>query len=860
MAERVLNEPSVRPDERGQAVSLLEAVLADSGVLGTSADIDDSEGAPSDDGQPEEGLRVAQVLAPVYADAENWNALYRVLLVQIDSEATLDSERVDLRVRLAEVQEDRLRDPVGAFATWRVLLEDPDAPDTVLGECERLADALGDFDAWSQILQSQAASHSDAELGEKANLLSRAATIEAERAERPAAATALWEKVLALDPGNQELAGPAVDALEHLYVQAANDEALVKVLLIRADWHEPGETRTALLMRVADIQANAVEDLPAAIRTLETLLEEQPDDQTALAVISGLYARTDRRKDQVSTLERQAVLAEAPEDKKTLRLALADVSRTHLNDLDAAIEAVRTLLDEVPDDVDAFIRLEALYAEKGAAQEQFELLERRLALTTEGQVQGGTQRDLLARMGVLMFEKLEQPEQAFEHWNSVLVENPDDQEIQDHIERLLDGDASLSLRAAEALEPVYQKDKRWADLARLVEIYVRAEDDPEPRAVHWLRLADLRQKRLRDEAGAIDALDSAIRDAVRDPELETHLDTFEGWLPAGVEGRQLQLYRDIEPEVGADDTKLRLCRTIGRLALETADADTAVDYYGRVLDLVPGDKGALSTLQKIHSESGDDAALLQVLQMRAEHSPGNDEIRTENYVEVGHLAARLGRVDEAIDAYEKALEVAPGEKAALDALEELYVQADRYDALTALLEKRAGYTRDGDAQAQFYFRMAEIDIDQHQALESALVSLERALTSNPVHAPTVGRLRNLLDDPEVRGRAAELLEPVFVRMSSWRELAETVQLRMTHTEDLEEKAQLARRVARIYEEQIEDLDGAFECWSALFEEMPTDPRAREQLLRLAAKIKTVGRGWRNGWMLSWGTPWKRARR
>ena len=45
-----------------------------------------------------------------------------------------------------------------------------------------------------------------------------------------------------------------------------------------------------------------------------------------------------------------------------------------------------------------------------------------------------------------------------------------------------------------------------------------------------------------------------------------------------------------------------------------------------------------------------------------------------------------------------------------------------------------------------------------------------------------------------------------------------------------------RRIARLYEEQVEDLDKAFEWYGKLFLEVPTERAVQEQLLRLAPKL------------------------
>jgi len=84
--------------------------------------------------------------------------------------------------------------------------------------------------------------------------------------------------------------------------------------------------------------------------------------------------------------------------------------------------------------------------------------------------------------------------------------------------------------------------------------------------------------------------------------------------------------------------------------------------------------------------------------------------------------------------------------------------------------------------------------------------------------------------------AASLLEPVYIRRSAWKELVGIDSLRLKYSEDPEQRLTWTKRIAQVYEEQIEDLDEAFNWYGRVFQEKATERAALEQLLRLAPKL------------------------
>src|SRR6185369_6281964 len=94
---------------------------------------------------------------------------------------------------------------------------------------------------------------------------------------------------------------------------------------------------------------------------------------------------------------------------------------------------------------------------------------------------------------------------------------------------------------------------------------------------------------------------------------------------------------------------------------------------------------ALAALEQLYAASDDAPALYDVLTRRAElaKDPGSER---RFRAQMGALAEKsLGRTDEAIAAYERVLELAPSDREAMQSLDRLYTETERWLDLTRFL-------------------------------------------------------------------------------------------------------------------------------------------------------------------------------
>ena len=783
---------------------------------------------------PAERQRVARILEPVYEGSGAWPRLVAVLEVQ--REVLQGPAGAALLARIAELQENRLQARSMALATWRQIVAADPANADALAQVERLGTTLDWFAELVDVYQDLAFRRDAGDVAGRADLLARAARLYAGKLNNRRAAIDAWKLVLNLDQNNRETAVPAAAALESLYGETGDTANLVKTLQLQARWADKGADRKAILFRIAALQEKTLADNEAAVATLRAILELDPQDRAAIDALDRLFTAGAQHRQRVDILKRRIEMAGDASARQALWRQITDLLERDVGDIDEAIAACVSILDENPEDDQALERLSRLYELQGRQRDRLDVIERRLALRGP---QDPERLPLLRQVAALLEGPLGDGAGALERWREVLEGAPSDAAAIAAIERFLSPatDAGLRLTAAQLLEPIYEKAKRYPELAGIVRIYIEGQGDPRARLGELMRLASLEESRLGDPEAARGTVAAAIRDALTEPELPGLLDTYERLTGPARVAEITALYREISPDVLDEAVKLRLDRTIAAAAAGQGDVAVAADYYRRILDRVPDDDAALAALERIYRTGGNDSALYEILVRRAElarDTAGERALR----VQLGEVAeTKLERLDDAIAAYERVLEIAPADRTAAQALDRLYTRAERWSDLTRLLEEqlRQG-SRPERELVDVRFRLARIEQDQRGDREAALEHLRLALAGDPDHPEAITMLEGMLDDIGVQGAAAALLEPVYAGRGDWPSLIKIGEIRLLQVEEQTERLGWTKRIARLYEEQLEDYDSALRWYGKVFQEGPTESRSTEPLLRLAGKL------------------------
>jgi tetratricopeptide (TPR) repeat protein len=787
--------------------------------------------------RPELRQRIARALEPLYVADEAWPKLALVLGAQ--REAADGAQAAALLVRLAEIQEEKLGARQLALGTWREALRIDPTQARTRANVERLATLLGKLPELVQAWEEALAAADSTDLTLRGELLEKIAELYEYELQDAGNARDAWKRLLELDPTNLHTSRPAAAALARLDEAGERWPELIGILHRQAEWADTVDERKELLFRIARIQEELSVDPQAATRTFREVLEADAADATALDALERLHTAQREWPELVEILRRKLELERSPNARRDLLWRIAQLTERELKDTSDAIAGYHALLDERADDVPAIEALARLYEQGDRNADLLEMLERQLALVdAKEQARGANTAFHAQRVALRMkiagiLEGFRRYDQALERFREVLDEDPRHEGARQGLERLLD-DSELRLRAAEVLEPHYERMGELDKLVRLSELWAQHAPDPRERIARLRKIAELKEQSASAE-GAFDALARAARVAVGEPDLPQLLDRLEKVAPQGGQRAALvALYQELGSDILDAAVQERVYLTVAGESHKLGDRSTAREYYRRVLDTTPDHAKALSALETIYLEGSEWEPLFEVYARRAELSQGDDEKRRHYLVLLAQLSEReLDRSAEAMRAYEQVLEMYPADLDASKALEQHYRSAHRSADLAELLEKRLGFTDDLDEAVNLRFQLATIYDEELTDQERAVENYRATLGGDPTHEGAIRALEKYLDDDAQRVTAAEVLEPVYAARHDWSKLVRIYQIRLEVADDPKLRLALTRRIARLHEEQLEDLEGAFTWFGKVFREDPADRATRDQLARLA---------------------------
>ncbi len=679
--------------------------------------------------------RAADVLAQRYAsggETRQEAGALRVLLDQLKAPA----ERLALYTRLADVHEHKLgasgsaldvillavREFPGELALW-------DRADLLAGSAGRPTDLA---EALREVLRG---SH---EAGLESELSERAARLHEDKLGDPIGATPYLERVLALSPGNESAFRRLKDILT-----AAERWSELEALYDRASSATDDLGRRAeMLVEVALICEEIIEDAPKA---------------------TGYYER------------------------------ILEIDAVH----DGAIRA-----------------LDRLYLRQGQSEKLSGLLERRLEIAV-----GDEAFDLKLRLATLQLE-LHQPAKALVHVEDVLRERINDREACGLAERML-AIGELRPRAARALEVVYEARDEVRDLVRVLAIRLEsssAADTLDERRELLQRISLLRDDRLHDDEGALDALAELVPMAPDDSAARARLLEI---------GRRVSAHERIamvltKAAEQADAPGLQgeiLTSVAGIYEEQLADPTRAEAVCRRILALDPGDAElvlpAAKSLERIYLASGASAKLAEILKLQVQHEQDGAQ-RRQLFGRLGTLSQDvLGDAEGAIAAWRSRVDENPDDAEALSALDALYEGAGRFRELVGVLQRRREASSEAELRRSLMTREAAV-------LWKKLESVGEAIDAYQALVSEFGPSRDSLT----------ALEALFGAAQRWEELSETYERHLDMCESDDERLDILAKLGDIKREHLADPASALEVYRRALGMRSNHPESRAALGKL----------------------------
>jgi len=589
--------------------------------------------------------------------------------------------------------------------------------------------------------------------------------------------------------------------------------------------------RLDLQRRIASIAGERLGESEESIRQLEAILQVEPDDAEAMAVLDRLYRAERRFADLRSLYDRRLRSVTDAAEEWVLLNEVAQVEEEQLGDLPAAAERHWKILENNAHDVDALRAVERLSQQLKQWDRLDAALERRL----QSKVGDDDRLSIYLQLADLRRIYLEEPARALECYRNALALDGRNEVAIAGLEALCAEGEGIGVEAIDLLEPAYAKRGHFDKLAGLLQKRLdRAEDTEERRAIR-LRLADLATSELGDAAGAYAPLEAAFVDNPNDLDL---LDRLGGVAEAASQHDALAkaLVSVIDGGVTEPQVELALCRRVAELHDGVLGVpEDAARFHRRVLEVEPNDAVAFSALKQLYTkhEQWEDLRALYQGRIEATTDAG---AKLDLLLQLCFLFEEiLDAPKEAISSYEQALELDPTHTPSRRALQRLYARLKRWPELAELLRRDLDEAI-GQEAVDLAYELGTIYETRLDRVVDAVDHYELVLESSPTHLRAQEGLQRLMEDREERQRVASILEPIFDSQGAWGELAKVLEVRL---EDLTEPASRAAHLSRIgelSETKLHDDELAFDAYARAVREDVADGSARSDLARLASKL------------------------
>jgi tetratricopeptide (TPR) repeat protein len=764
-----------------------------------------------------DNLEALQSLSGLYERARKWDSLAAVL-ESLSARSQSNAELLALLQKLGMIYADKLSDDQGAVSVFeRVLQLDPQdrrAQEQLkrryvaLHRWDDMESFYAPLDRWDELIRllEREAENQALDTSARVELLFRIARLWDTKKGRAERATKSYEKVLELDPENVD----AAVALTPAYQQAGDPAKLARVYEIRLKASERDEEKVELLSALGRLYEQKLQDPQSALDRYLRAFRLDPAQPSLRADVARVAAAASGWEMVIETFS--AAVQDTVDDALAtdLRLYLghmfAEVGRT-----EDAIEQYQSVFASHPERVDAAQQLEELLKKAGKFTELLALLDQRLGQETDE----SEQKRLSYQRAELSEHALASSGDAIDAYRSIL-------------ERY--GEAEVA--ANEALERLYTQEKRYDDLAQLMErrIEVVAEQD-ELVAELKLRLARTYEQHLGQQPRAIELYREILLLYPEHSQAQESLEKFLSDPEHAVRAAQI-----LEPiyEVRGEWQKLisvlevlatgafdvaesnQILNQVAELYLTRLDdAPLAFSAYGRAFQQDPYDAAILESLERTGLRIGKVSELIGLLTEVAQKTSDAGLARSLWMKVGGYHEQHTHDLEAAIRAYGQIVDVIGDDVQVLQALERVYEQTERFEELVAVLRRRVDATASVAEKLEWLSRIADLMVARLKRPNEAIRVFREMLELDPSHPPTLEALDSLLEKQEL-----------------WSDLADHIGRRLSVASSDEVRVALMLRLALLQEERMHETHAAIEIYREVLEQDPTNEQALGALERL----------------------------
>jgi tetratricopeptide (TPR) repeat protein len=783
-------------------------------------------------------LRVvaAEVLEPIYVGQHRWKDLIRVYEARLES-ASDPRDRLKLTRFVARLYEEQLEDFENASQWYAKVFREAPADQGVRDQLQRLASMV---DNWGFVATTYQA-YLDDEQGESPELREiaiAAATIYDRRLGDVDHAFAAYRRALAIVsddamPAEREL----IRRTEELLARAEKWADLVTIYddaITRA----PDDLRLECLIKRARLLEQGLGDTGKAIEgwrdvALSTEGGGAPAVELgyreAVSELDRLYRTRGQWRDLVDLYEARLTRSQSPIEIAELRIAMADVHETQLQDLNAAIDQHDKVIEEGALWERAVASLERLVVHEQHRERIAELLEPVYR-----------EQDWWQKLVVILDAKLD------------YIRDPIDQIATLHEIATIHEDRGGALDLAlSALARAWRIDvgdeeslvkllslaaklEAWDETVGTLEGGASGASNSDLAAGLWARAAEIHESHRGDRPRAIAAWRKVDEARPDDPIALAALDRL-----LALEGRTSDLVLVVarRAELSEDaGVRLVLLHRVAALYEEVLeDRERAITAYKNVLGVDDTDSAALDALERLYRQSPDNTVgrdLVQILERKIELSTDVAQRASLRHTAAKVYEDQLDDIYQAIGQLTAVLEDDAGEQTALGELDRIYVKQKMWPELLDIVDRRSLLASAARDRADLAFRAARLVETELTDPDAAIPRYGAVLQVLPAHEQGRAALEALMAKDHHVEAVTPILERVYRTDGDAHGLIRVYERRLA-VPGGDHKADWAA-LADVQENLAHQPDEAFAVWSRAIGASPEDTTLLDPLLRLAA--------------------------
>ena len=730
-------------------------------------------------------------LERIYTNTGAWTDLKVVLDRELEN-ALGDTEQADILAKTAHLLADRLNDMPGAIETWRRVLDLRGEDGEALGALANLYERMGQWAELSDVLERHFDYASDDET--RVAVLLRRAKLFNDQLNRDEAALDDYNRVLDIDYGNLE----ALYAISAIWRKRGDASELVGSLhqtVDRARDLLPAENLVALYRELGTTYQHVLQQPYDAIDAWRKLLEVDPKDFEAMAALENLLRAEERWEEVIEVKMGRALAYEAPGDKVREYLEVASLWEHQVGEKDRGTLAYEKILEIDSTHDQAYFALEDLHGTAGRAEPLIELYLARL----ESRESVPEKTDILRKVARAFEEQLDDKPQAFDALLTAFEMDYADMETVRYLDRMA---AATS---------------RWPELVQTVNGWLQQETDPVQKITLCLRLAKWYSEDLGhpeyaqpyyQQILAIDPNNVAV--------LRQMASFFKKTGQWQMQGQHLMSALNVA--VSDSDRKETLTELGEVLEKHMNDVDQGLSYYKRALDVDPLHLPALEALERIYTERDQPVDLVEILLRKAKALTDPQAVAAVKLRTGGLYESTLGQADRAGAVYREVLEIDASNLLAMRGLERVYGGLHQWPELVRVLEMQLDVVTTERERIDVLMKIARIQEEQFLKADLAAQRFEQVVDIDPNHE-----------------QALEGLERCYRRLRQWLDLINAYDRHIQATVDRQKKIELWAHTAKVYADEVQDLDRAIDAYLNIVDLDETNIPAQEALAKLYEK-------------------------